>query len=69
MTRKHFIAIAEALADVKPAMDKGEQYNQWFTCVVEIARVCDQFNVNFDIERFIKACKGENLCRRQPENF
>ena len=49
MTRKHFIAIAEAIQELGLYPTKEE-------VALAIARAVGQFNGNFDRERFISKC-------------
>ena len=60
MTRKHFNELAKAL-NVTQSITSSDSivYQQWLTDCHAIARVCQEFNSNFDIDRFISACKGE----------
>jgi len=55
MTRKHFIALATALAASRPPTD-CEAYTQWLNDVEQIAGVCRQSNALFDWARFMSAC-------------
>lgn len=58
MTRKHFEALANALASTRPTPEAGgERYNQWNNDVQAIANVCQGSNPNFDRGRFGAACK------------
>ena len=69
MTRKHFKAIADALASNKPKLsDFGPAYEneyecqlgQWRADVMAMVAVCRQFNSNFNKNRFLEACDYEN---------
>ena len=59
MTRKHFKAIADALASSKPSPSNIEALQQWRIDVAAITNTLKQFNDNFDTTKFITAC-GEN---------
>ena len=59
MTRKHFEAIAAAMRKNKPASKAGLHVFQWVSDCEELADVFEQFNPNFDRQRFLDACKGE----------
>jgi len=51
MTKKHFKALAQAIASLPSNPTKDQ--------VMEtIAGVCRTFNFNFDTNRFYDACKG-----------
>jgi len=62
MTRKHFIALAEALLISKPLTDEHnidpsiETYNAWRETVENVAVTCQGFNMSFDRDRFLTAC-------------
>ena len=67
MTRKDYVAIAEAMkiakidpisGKVNPAWYKGAQ-NQWVVARVTIADVLAADNPRFDRGRFYRACEGE----------
>ena len=60
MTRMHFKALAKALDDSRPHVARNAEYIQWQEDCRNIAEVCLSFNENFDIIKFIHACKGEN---------
>ena len=53
MTRKHFRALAEAIAQIKDDEDKENTANS-------IGQVCAEQNKLFDWSRWLKACKCEN---------
>ena len=66
MTRKHYIALAEALRTERPFED-GEDYfrhsewrkgasDEWHTIVLRIASVLAADNPRFDKQRFGRAC-------------
>jgi hypothetical protein len=50
MTRKHFVALADAIANLSDKPSKAE-------IISAIAGVCRQFNSNFDWGRFAEACR------------
>ena len=58
MTRKYFVAIANALADARPMGD--DAYQQWVICVRAIADVCWSMNDRFERQRFYDACGLED---------
>jgi hypothetical protein len=60
MTRRHFEALADALAEVRPDdphMCVALSIEQWEKDMEAVADVCEEANDNFDRERFINACK------------
>ena len=60
MTRKDYVAIAEALRKVQPALDDhgGSLHLQWAIDRTAIADVFENDNPRFDRERFADACEG-----------
>jgi hypothetical protein len=58
MSKKHFIALAKALASVRP-LDTSETPArlQWDRCCSGVADVCQIENGLFDRRRFLKACE------------
>lgn len=63
MTRKHFEALADALAVSRPETPSRTNdtrgigaYRQWVNDVYHVADVCARFNDAFDKERFVQAC-------------
>ena len=61
MTRKHFRAIASALAECKPDVANITETSlssliTWKQTCESMARVCRSFNCGFDYCRFLKAC-------------
>jgi hypothetical protein len=70
MTRKHFIALAAALADCKPDSRKDAWFDNtgpefqcavdgWYDACWAVATTCRQFNGLFDLPRFMAACGAE----------
>ena len=66
MSKKHFIALAQALANSRPyrvlntvlATDgQVAHFCQWQRDVQAIAEVCESSNPHFDWHRFIDACE------------
>lgn len=57
MSKKHFIQLARALAQSKPASD-SPMYPQWLADVDAVADVCQQNNGLFNRSRFLAACKA-----------
>lgn len=63
MTRKHFEALADALATSRPETPSRTNdtrgigaYWQWINDVYAVANACARFNDAFDKERFVQAC-------------
>jgi hypothetical protein len=56
MQRRHFIALAQALADVRPGNDQPVLLAQWFACQIAVSRVLARDNERFNSERFLSAC-------------
>ena len=59
MSKKHFEALARALANSKPAK-KGAAMDQWRRDVEAIADVCQSQNGMFRRETFLDACGYES---------
>lgn len=59
MTRKHYQLLAEALKGNKPENNK-DMIIQWRSDVVRIAVALRLDNINFDYDRFYKACNMED---------
>lgn len=51
MTRKHFIALADALRSVKPSGFNDKQA-QWYSCAEAVAEACQLSNPDFDRARW-----------------
>lgn len=60
MTRHHFIALAKALADTRPAI-VGATLDQWHNTREAIADVCARSNIRFDREIFEAACMASQV--------
>ena len=68
MTKKHFIALADAIRESQPAKDKAEgesvtqdvSRGQWSRDVLAIADVCQASNPRFDRERWLGYIAGTN---------
>ncbi len=60
MSKKHFIALAKALARNKPTEDQTmllqAEIRQWKRDVESVADVCSAMNPNFDYHTFRAAC-------------
>jgi hypothetical protein len=63
MTRKHYVALAGALADALPA--GAERFDGWCRAVNAIADVLAGDNPRFDRERFVVACCDGNVDVRE----
>jgi hypothetical protein len=60
MSRKHFVALANAPKAEKPGANwSANKHCQWQLDVNAIANVCARFNSNFKRERFLTACGME----------
>lgn len=61
MSRKHFEALANNLAAVRPGHPtlvdtESPEYNAWLLSVRAVADACGESNARFDRSRFIDAC-------------
>ena len=56
MTKKHFEALANALASARPNTDAPDRPT-WDTLLDRIAHVCATTNPRFDRGRFMRAAK------------
>ena len=57
MTKKDYIAIAQAISSQKPAQgSSGAQFEQWGDVANAIAGKLADDNPRFDRDRFLKAC-------------
>ena len=59
MSRKHFVAIAQAMSDSKPllgSLNYTELRLQWLIDVDALVDALRQFNGSFDRARFLRAC-------------
>ena len=70
MSKKHFVAIAEALRSEKP----GENWDpnkrvQWMLDVRAIARVLASYNAAFDLERFLTAAGADQFVPGESRVF
>lgn len=60
MSRKHFEALATALAAIRPNTGAGERREQWEADVEQVARVCRTMNPRFNAEWFHAAAFGHS---------
>ena len=65
MTKKHFRAMADALADCRPAVDSPDRA-QWLACMLAVAQVFEQAYPKFDRERFEGWAEGCPQEWREP---
>ena len=64
MTKKHFEALASALAEGATwDGDSRNQWEVWHDAVDNIADACARFNPLFDRARFIAACEGKKVAK------
>jgi len=58
MTKKHFEALADELASVRPPQrtSRKNEFSMWSACVAAVADVCRSHNGHFDREKFVAAC-------------
>lgn len=63
MTRKHFVALALALAEQKPGDNwaSADKMTQWELDCKAVALVCERVNPNFSRRTFLAACGVEGL--------
>lgn len=66
MTRKHFEALAEELAAIRPRHSDSRRFGedhitqlaQWQRCVLAVGNACGRSNGAFDRARFEEACNA-----------
>ena len=56
MTKKHFEALADALANCRPLPTDHEGMSYWDDSVSAVADVCESTNERFDRTKFVRAC-------------
>lgn len=56
MTRKHYEAIAKALAYTRPLNTETAAYRNWVAIVENLCAQFKTMNHRFDWERFVEAC-------------
>lgn len=71
MTRKHFQAIADTLASLRPIPCESSserqrgieigRAHQWETAMEAMADMCARENPRFDRGRFFRACNAEDI--------
>jgi hypothetical protein len=63
MTKKHFIALADAMRRAEPQLTDTEfrsgEHKQWERDIIEIAGACHESNPAFNTERWIDYIKGK----------
>lgn len=59
MTRKDFERIAETMYQIKEHAERSETLDMWRITVNALALKLDNYYPNFDMDKFIKVCKGE----------
>lgn len=60
MTRKHFIALAKALAFSKIYSDQKDALTQWQTTIQKVADFCEDQNPAFNREKWIAYLHGSS---------
>jgi len=55
MSKKHFVALAKGLKEVRPNA-ANESHEQWQRDCIMVAIVCEDANPRFDRARFLRAC-------------
>ena len=59
MTRKHFVALAIALAETRPPVEADAARMQWSSTRQALVRAIEAFNPRFERDRFYRATEQE----------
>ena len=57
MSKKHFEALADGLAEIRPPKSSRAEYAVWLGAVEAVTDVCAKACPRFDSRRFLQACE------------
>ena len=60
MTCKHFETLARGLRFAHPGLQYDRALGAWIDAVMEVADVYEEFDPNFDRQRFLTACQPKD---------
>ena len=55
MTKKHYIAFANAMSEARPSQHSRSEYRGWAECARAVVKVLQNDNPRFDGEKFLLA--------------